>query len=117
MQRRFVIQTHSGWGPTHFDLMIEQGEVLATWQFDRCPWDAPSPLECTRIADHRRAYLDYQGPVSRGRGRVDIHTAGVAELIHCDDDCWDGVLVSPAVRRPFRLECVEAERWQLVVGG
>ncbi|MEM8836425.1 MAG: hypothetical protein AAGD00_11490 [Planctomycetota bacterium] len=28
------------------------------------------PFDAARMGDHRRAYLDYQGPVSGGRGRV-----------------------------------------------
>ncbi|MFP4054547.1 MAG: hypothetical protein ACLFV7_11870 [Phycisphaerae bacterium] len=116
MQRRFVIQIHSGWGPTHFDLMIEEGDALATWQLDRCPWDARDRFECLRIADHRRAYLDYEGPVSRGRGRVDIHTAGVAELTCFSEDRLEGVLVASGERRPFGLVREEGDQWLLVVG-
>ena len=110
MQRRFVIQKHSGWGPTHFDLMIEDADTLATWQFAADPWTSPeATLPCRRIADHRRAYLDYQGPVSGGRGRVDIVSAGRVELAHCDGQRWRGVAQG---RGGFVLAQVRGDQWQ-----
>lgn len=83
MERRFVIQIHRGWGPTHFDLMVEDGATLATWQFAISPADAQpgDPLACKRIADHRPAYLTYEGPVSRGRGEVHIQDRGTCEVL------------------------------------
>ncbi len=51
--------------------MLEQGEVLLTWQLLRDPTDpAGYPIPARRIGDHRKAYLDYEGPVSGGRGMV-----------------------------------------------
>ncbi len=59
----------------HWDLCLDTGSVLVTWQLLRDPraWmaaDAPDSLPARRIADHRRAYLDYEGPISRNRGEV-----------------------------------------------
>ncbi len=71
MSLRFVILHHRVAGGEHWDLMLEQGEVLLTWQLEREPVDrAALPIRARRIGDHRRAYLDYQGPVSGGRGEV-----------------------------------------------
>jgi hypothetical protein len=90
MERRFVIQIHRGWGPTHFDLMVEYGAALATWQFDVSPADAEpgEPLACKRIADHRPAYLTYEGPVSHGRGEVRIQDHGRCEVIEQIEGRW-----------------------------
>lgn len=75
---RFVIHHHIT-QPDHYDLMIDRGESLQSWQI-------PSPLlpdllagreiASLRIQDHRRGYLDYQGPVSCDRGRVEILDTG-----------------------------------------
>ena len=71
MSLRFVILHHRVTGGEHWDLMLEQGEVLLTWQLEREPIDrAALPILARRIGDHRKAYLDYQGPLSGARGEV-----------------------------------------------
>lgn len=55
--------------------MLEAGEALATWRLEDDPLTLSAGLGvCTvqarRIGDHRRAYLDYEGPVSGNRGQV-----------------------------------------------
>ncbi|MFO0838437.1 MAG: hypothetical protein U1D55_07895 [Phycisphaerae bacterium] len=56
----------------HWDLMIElaPGAALATWRLSRDPSLSDELIPAERIADHRRDYLEYQGPISGGRGRV-----------------------------------------------
>lgn len=70
--------------PTHCDLMLESGDKLQTWALAELPLDwqslkatAPSmPFAATNscaaesLADHRLAYLDFEGPVSGDRGTV-----------------------------------------------
>jgi hypothetical protein len=77
---RYVVLHHTGHGEPHFDLMIEAeaGGALMTWRLPTWPVDRPMPVE--RLADHRRAYLDYEGPVSRGRGEVRRVAAGTVTL-------------------------------------
>ncbi|MHC4443890.1 MAG: DNA polymerase ligase N-terminal domain-containing protein [Planctomycetota bacterium] len=72
---QFVILRHEGWDSLHWDLMFDMGDVLATWQFpaNPCPVGAGEvkyPLRVSRLPDHRRAYLDYEGPLSGDRGMV-----------------------------------------------
>ena len=65
---RFVLLEHDH--PTlHWDLMLEMGGVLWTWRLDAIPRPG-TPCGAVRIADHRRRYLDYEGPVSGDRGTV-----------------------------------------------
>ena len=70
---------HAGIGastqrPLHWDVMFDVGETLRTWAFSTEPWEASqrgaSSCSATQLADHRRAYLDYEGPVSGNRGTV-----------------------------------------------
>ena len=78
-QRRFVVLLHAlPTGESHFDLMIEDGDALATWRVDSDPAlvSTDRPVMCTRIDDHRPVYLDYEGPVSRNRGDVRRHDSG-----------------------------------------
>lgn len=41
----------------------------------------PASFAAERIADHRRLYLDYEGPISGGRGSVRRVAAGEAEIL------------------------------------
>lgn len=105
MCTQFVIQTHSGCGPLHYDMMLACGEVLATWRFAAQPTDA-SPartMMCERIQDHRLAYLSYEGPVSNGRGRVDIFDGGEYDAIAADDGRWEFVLHGRRISGRFEL--------------
>ena len=73
---RHVVLHHSGFGQPHFDLMFETSpdSLLATWRSDRWPIDKDAQLH--PAGDHRRAYLDYEGPVSGDRGVVRRIAAG-----------------------------------------
>jgi hypothetical protein len=66
---RFVVLEHDNPGGRHWDFMLEVGETLATWALRAAP-DSPGPIAAGRLADHRLAYLDYEGPVSGDRGCV-----------------------------------------------
>lgn len=81
MPRPFVIQVHSGHGPLHCDLMLARDADgrLETWQLACSPavLEAGGIVRADRLPDHRRTYLTYEGPVSRGRGEVRIFDRGV----------------------------------------
>lgn len=68
MTGRFVILQHDH--PfLHWDLLLEQGPAAACWRLFRRPV-CDEPIASERLADHRLLYLDYEGPVSGGRGAV-----------------------------------------------
>lgn len=67
--------------PSHWDLMLEQGDTLATWELRVLPtsWarlldvrqDSTSEtVAAIRLPDHRLAYLEIEGPLSENRGEV-----------------------------------------------
>ena len=90
MPARFVILEHSVNGAVHFDLMLEVAgqELLRTFQLARWPLAVGEGCACARLADHRRAYLDYEGEISGGRGSVRRVAAGYWSGEHelvCDD--------------------------------
>ena len=65
----YTILWHDGVREPHFDLMFETfpGSPLATW---RVPlWPVESPTAATRLKDHRREYLEYEGELTERRGR------------------------------------------------
>jgi hypothetical protein len=65
---------------SHWDLMLEQGEVLLTLALQALPQSLPpgatAVIEAQRLPDHRRYYLDFEGEVSGGRGTVRREAAG-----------------------------------------
>ncbi|HMP04137.1 MAG TPA: DNA polymerase ligase N-terminal domain-containing protein [Gemmatales bacterium] len=66
--KRFVILAHD-WPTPHYDFLLEAEGCLKAWRL------ATPPLPHTDQhveagSDHRLVYLDYEGPVSGGRGTV-----------------------------------------------
>jgi len=81
MSSRYVILHHRLDQGEHWDLMLEQGEVLLTWQLLREPVNRENlPIPARRIGDHRKAYLDYEGPLTGNRGTVRRVDSGVVEI-------------------------------------
>jgi hypothetical protein len=77
---RFVILDHD-WPEPHADLLLENGATLLAWRLPlpvtllgTTPFMVTMPA--TRLPDHRLVYLDYEGPVSGDRGRVQRIDAG-----------------------------------------
>ena len=65
---RFVVLTHDH-PLLHWDFMLEKEAGLRTWRLTRAP-AGPGIIEAEPLAEHRLAYLDYEGPVSGNRGTV-----------------------------------------------
>lgn len=86
---RFVILEHAPGTASkaglHWDFMLESEQALLTWALDQEP--APGiPLPARKLADHRIAYLDYEGAVSGDRGIVRRWDRGSWEWITRGDD-------------------------------
>jgi DNA polymerase Ligase (LigD) len=65
---RFVILEHDHpW--LHWDLMLEEESWLRTWRL-AAPPEPGGETAAEPLGNHRRAYLDYEGPVSGNRGSV-----------------------------------------------
>ena len=81
---RFVVLLHetpAGFSRgTHFDLMLERGDVLWTWALDQLP-SVNVTTTAERLLDHRPVYLDYEGEVAGQRGQIRRVDAGFYELL------------------------------------
>jgi hypothetical protein len=66
---------------THWDFMLQVGNVLRTWSLNEEP-RMGATIAATALPDHRLAYLDYEGPVSRNRGTVTRWDTGRYLLEH-----------------------------------
>lgn len=83
---RYVILRHetppSFGRPPHYDLMLERDGALQTWAVERLDEVlAGETVTAEKLADHRLAYLEYEGPVSNDRGSVSRWDAGEYEKI------------------------------------
>ncbi len=116
---RFVILRHE-YSPdssqrSHWDMMFEQGDVLFTWACQQLP-DRGTSVEASQLADHRLAYLDYEGPVSGERGSVSQWDQGEYQVIERSPARWDVELQGEKLAG--RLTLTRQERvqapWQAV---
>lgn len=74
-------------GAWHLDwmMLLENGQLM-TFRVAERPDEAGGEFEATRLADHRAAYLDYEGEVSGGRGRVTRVARGRVRLVEARGD-------------------------------
>jgi len=121
---RFVVLHHTDWPgrPDHYDLMLQfaPGEnddsaILKTFATTRDEFPSPFvPLK--KIADHRRAYLELQGPVSGGRGHVTRMDEGNFRLLSPAEPAWQLVRVEffgQILRGMFQLRCTRESDYVL----
>jgi len=113
MNLRYVVLRHEGIPDAHFDLMFETepGSMLQTWRLT--DWPVRSVEPATRIRDHRRAFLDFQGDLTGGRGMVIRIDEGTCTL-HQANGRVELKLASPPrrivlEREPGPIE----ERWNI----
>jgi hypothetical protein len=111
---RYVILHHTGIPMPHYDLMFElvPGNRLATWR--SLDWPVESGTLVERLPDHRRDYLDYEGPVSNNRGQVTRILAGTLRVEAFSNDLV--ILTTDVDRRfSFRREG-DTSLWRLDLG-
>lgn len=112
---RFVILHHLAATGEHWDFMLEREDHLITWRMHAEPAGRDAcPISCTRINDHRKRYLDYQGPIGGGRGIVTRVDHGEYELLAADEQAWTLRLIGRRLCGDFRLARTapeSASRW------
>jgi hypothetical protein len=84
---RYIILRHETPQGVHFDFMLEAGGALKTWSLPEPPRPGVE-IECQALADHRLAYLDYEGPISGGRGTVTRWDQGTYTLERQSEGEW-----------------------------
>ena len=81
---RFIIHDHIT-KDRHYDLMIETGDdLLITWRI--MPADLEmlikgNEVKISRILDHEKYFLDFEGDLSSGKGSVSIYDQGNSRII------------------------------------
>ncbi len=113
---RFVILEHDS-PYLHWDLMLEVGEILKTWRLQKEP-EPGKVIPSEASFDHRKKYLDYEGPVSGNRGHVTRWDAGTYVGEWCDPKPGDEIAIQMEgnrLRGTAILKWVEESQWTLEV--
>lgn len=111
--------------PTHCDLMFEAGDTLQTWALHELPHDwqdiegltiaASNSVAVEQLADHRLAYLDYEGRVRGDRGTVTRIDEGTYESRMRAADRLVVDVVGKVIRGEIELQrnADQSSQWQL----
>ena len=108
---QFVILKHTGIADPHFDLMFETlpGSPLVTWRSSAWPITAKTSI--TKIPDHRREYLDIEGPLSGNRGAVHRIAKGYYNPVHIADGLWRITIRDLIATQELEFQRENADHW------
>ena len=103
---KFVILEHQREGEeTHWDLMLEVGDILKTFRLDSPPESVANHVaEAHPIFDHERRFLTYEGPVNQGKGCVRRVDVGTYETRSQDGAHWKLTLVGQTLTGEYGLD-------------
>ncbi len=109
---QYVILRHDGIDEPHFDLMFETypGSQLSTWRSTIWPISELTPL--TRLKDHRRLFLNFEGELSGQRGYVSQIARGTCTVEVGENAVWTIRLLTGTPSQQLILESLDEERWQ-----
>jgi hypothetical protein len=108
--KRFVLLEHDH-PVLHWDFMLEIGAALRTWRLAAPPASGQT-CAARQLADHRLAYLDYEGPVSGGRGFVTRWDWGTYEGQGDGEEKASLRLIGQRLRGVMELTRLSGEEWQ-----
>lgn len=119
---------------SHWDFMLESGDVLRTWALERLPLDwiavhertaeihancpplaTASLVPAVELGDHRRDYLQLEGPLSGDRGSVVRVAAGMYRSEREAPGDWRMVLAGAEISAHVSLLRTKADdpQWTL----
>lgn len=109
---RFVVLEHATSAGTHWDFMLEDGPQLRTWSLAAPPQEGVA-IVAHELAPHRLVYLDYEGPISGGRGSVRRWDHGTFQTTEAGPrDAVQVRLEGVRIKGEVRLELQDPSRGQ-----
>ncbi|MGK7879965.1 MAG: DNA polymerase ligase N-terminal domain-containing protein [Crocosphaera sp.] len=118
MLKQFVFHHHTGYGQPHYDLMLEHGETLATWQLTipLSEIQEEQAIIVQKIQDHRLIYLSYEGTISKGRGQIKKVDFGDYKLLINEIFHWEFLLYGQHSTAYYKLKKIDLDNnsWSLV---
>jgi bifunctional non-homologous end joining protein LigD len=111
--REFVIQKHIKASNLHWDLMLEAGEVLETYQLKLPPEKLTHQTSpATRIFDHPLKFLTYEGSVNKGKGTVEIAEMGTCRLLRESKHKKEFQFEGKILKGKFSLIHIKDNNWE-----
>jgi hypothetical protein len=107
---RFTVLQHDH-PALHWDLLLEHEGALLTWRLSAAP-ETGAAVDAEQSFDHRLVYLDYEGPVSGGRGCVTRWDGGTFDWERHEADRIRVRLTGSRLRGVFRLERESGKAWR-----
>jgi hypothetical protein len=112
---RFVVLWHAlppaAGRASHWDFLLEDDSRLLAWALLRPP-DSEGPIAAERLADHRLAYLEYEGPITGDRGSVKRWDSGTFNWCDRSTDVLEMELAGGVLRGRVTLRWQpDAQRW------
>lgn len=112
--KRYVIQQHTTADGVHWDLMLEQDGVLATFRLEEMPATSHgAKIRAEKIFDHPLRFLTYEGPVQQGTGQVHIADWGIYHMEERSEEAVALNFNGKALRGDFTLTHVHETFWEL----
>ncbi len=121
---------------SHWDFMLEAGDVLRTWALRQlpCSWqeahhatqqvNAACPpisdantVAAEHLADHRREYLEFAGELSGNRGYVTRIAAGTYEMPHDSPTECRVLLDGDRIQGNVKLTLADATNEKWIISG
>lgn len=110
---RFVVQEHTTPEGVHWDLMLEEDGVLATFRLEGEPAHCLThEVRAVKIFDHPLRFLTYEGPVQKGIGTVRIVDSGVYRTREYREDFWALELHGTVLKGDFLLIGQDDTDWR-----
>lgn len=104
---RFVLLRHempeSSARASHYDLMLERADDLFTLELIEALQRGVAQL-ARELTPHRKAYLDFEGPVSQDRGEVHRIDRGSLTIVSWTDSKIEADLSGQTLRGRLTLE-------------
>jgi DNA ligase D-like protein (predicted 3'-phosphoesterase) len=114
---RFVVQLHDA-TRLHFDLRLQDGDVLRSWAVPKGPSMDPSVRRlAVQVEDHRLEAGEFEGVhegPGRGSGAVIIWDEGIVDVLGDEPDHVSFVLTGHKLHGRFGLTRTGPNQWILV---
>ena len=103
-------------GNVHWDFLLEVAgqERLATWRLADNPLTASGDIAAEKLPDHRRIYLEYEGPLTQNRGKVRRLDRGNAEVHAFTDENALAELAGEKLRGQATLRTSDSGMWTFI---
>lgn len=104
-------------GSSHFDWMLARDAAgpLVTFRVTERIDAGVRAFVATRLPDHRRVYLTYEGDVSGGRGRVRRVAEGSVAIEVDDGAAFFARGEFSGVNLTYRGSCAAVDQWRFVI--